>query len=270
MTRAFPWIRDLSVLLLVGAAIFAAAWGMVRVVEERREQREESELRRRAEEAIREHVLTAFEDQTLVGAEAAIETMLQRFSSAGIPVPNETTVLVVESFTANAFAFPGDLIVLYDELFRVLETPEQVMAVLAHELGHVVEDDAMNHLIREIGIRALLALVGGPEAGGVLERVVGDVVTRSFSRALEERADAFALEALLAARVDPHALADALLALKERSGPELEGVLSYLDTHPAIDERIQSAKDFARDHPIVTEPLDLDWEAVMATLRGSR
>ncbi|MCG8481410.1 MAG: M48 family metallopeptidase, partial [Spirochaetales bacterium] len=267
MKRALPWIRDLAVLAVVGAVIFVAAWGVVRAIDEGREKREESELRRRAETTIREHAITVFEDQTVEGAEEAIETMLRRFSAAGVPVPEDTLVLVVDSFTANAFAFPGDLIVLYDELFRVLETPEQVMAVLAHELGHVVADDAMNHLIQQIGIRALLALIGGREAGGVLERVMGDVVTSSFSRTLEERADTFALEALLASRVDPHALADALLALKEVSGPGLEGVLSYLDTHPAIDERIRAAQEFAEDNRASFEPLDLDWEATLANLR---
>jgi len=153
-------------------------------------------------------------------------------------------------------------IVLFDTLLEALEPP-QVVAVLAHELGHFKLRHVRSRLLLGLGASALLfyALslglpltafytafgLAGPSAYGALA-VFGlwfgllDFLLRPLERALlrrhERAADAFA-----ARHATAHDLAAALLALRERSRslPLCHPAYSrvYL-SHPPLLERLKA------------------------------
>jgi STE24 endopeptidase len=171
-----------------------------------------------------------------------------------------------KSRTANA-ALAGlgrtRRIVLFDTLVRAF-APDEVEAVLAHELGHHVHRD----LWRGLGVQAavsvlafgmaerllalgvgLLGLHGPADPAGLpwLALVllgVGLVATpavNAFSRRLERQADDFAL----AATGDPGAFVRALerlaaLNLAERHPPRWKEILLF--SHPSIERRIARAR----------------------------
>ncbi len=153
-------------------------------------------------------------------------------------------------------------VVLYDTLIEGTE-PAEARSVVAHELGHVDGRDIPRGLLW-VAISAPLALLAtavgaemlarrrGAELGspaglpalalalGVTALVIGAVGTQ-LSRAVEARADTFALELT----DDPEALISVQKRLAERnlSDPDPPGALHFLlGSHPSAVERIGAAE----------------------------
>ncbi len=141
-------------------------------------------------------------------------------------------------------------IVIYDTLLDAF-TPEQARSVVAHELAHVRYRDVPRQLVflalvAPTAMRAIAALAarldrsGGPGlpalalAGGVVSTPIG-IVSRQLSRAIERRADAFAL-----ALTDE---ADAFIAFEQRltrqnlADPDPPRWLTRVARHPPADRR---------------------------------
>ena len=116
--------------------------------------------------------------------------------------PYEIEIVVVNSCLVNAMAFPGGLIILYVPLIRLTETPEELAAVMAHELGHVIHRDPLHKLIRQLGISATIALLRG-ESATLMENIIKNLLDLKYTRDQESAADDFALETLAAAGIDP-------------------------------------------------------------------
>ena len=67
----------------------------------------------------------------------------------------------------NAFALPGGSVVLLDELVAAAKHDDEIAAVLAHEIGHLVERHTMRHVLQT------------SVAGVVVAAVMGDVLSLS-------------------------------------------------------------------------------------------
>jgi predicted Zn-dependent protease len=149
---------------------------------------------------------------------------------------------------ANAFAMPGRKIAVTTGLLRSIHSSEQLLAILGHELGHV----ELRHNLSEF-IRASLAgfawgvLVGDFSGAFVLDpALMKQAGEMALSRELEEEADRFGAERLLAAGYSPKALASALDAITvDEDDAESHPVLSFLkplldlfSTHPETKKRV--------------------------------
>ncbi len=74
--------------------------------------------------------------------------------------PERWEVVVFEDASPNAFALPGGRIGVHSGLLRVAETPAQLAAVIGHEVGHVLADHGNERLTQQLGIKAMLLVVG--------------------------------------------------------------------------------------------------------------
>jgi beta-barrel assembly-enhancing protease len=194
----------------------------------------------------------------------AFAAMLVRLGAGLGELPLEPEVIVVDSPVVNAAALPGGIVVVYAGIVRVLETPEQMAAVLAHELVHVENRDAVTALARDLGIAVITSAVsGGSESAA--QSVLRSAIELKYSRTAEDRADRRCLELLDAAGIDPLAFADAL-ALIADTGDRTPELLRWLDTHSDIDARIARARSFAGTASVPRRALDLDWRAVQEGL----
>ena len=194
----------------------------------------------------------------------ALDSILRRLLEAQGPVPYEVEVLILDSPVVNAVAFPGGLIVVYSGLIEKMERAEELAAVLAHELGHVVNRDSMKQLSRQMALSVFFSLLGGSQAKVLVQRILREVVNIHFSKNVEARADAFALKLLIQARIDPIHFAEALEHLSEDR--EKPVYLKYLDGHPEIEARIKQIRERSKEVPIDILPLEIDWQAVQRTL----
>lgn len=139
-------------------------------------------------------------------------------------------------FGANAMALPGGNVVVTDALVGLSRHDEEVLAVVAHELGHVQHRHGLRLALQGIGAGAILVAVTG-DIGSVTDLAAGLpslLLQSGYSRDMEREADAYALAWLESACIPPARFADILGRLDE--DPSDTGLL---DSHPGTRERIE-------------------------------
>jgi Zn-dependent protease with chaperone function len=114
---------------------------------------------------------------------------------------------------ANAFALPGGIMVVTDELVKLAKNDTEIIAVLAHELGHVKRRHAFRQSIQGVLSGLILAAVTG-DVSTVASGLPAALMQMRYSRLHELEADDFALKALQKACLSPRAFADILMRLE--------------------------------------------------------
>jgi len=139
---------------------------------------------------------------------------------------------------ANAFALPSGIIVLTDELARLAQADEEILAVLAHELGHVHHRHIMRQLLEGSAVALLVAgVTGDVSAATSLAAAAPTLALQSkFSRDNEREADAYAFGLLRRAGIDPRHFG-AILARMEARAPRGPMLPTFLSSHPDNEER---------------------------------
>lgn len=169
--------------------------------------------------------------------------------------------VVFENKMINAFTVPGGNILISSGLISFCESPEELAAVIAHEMGHVEERHVLTRLIKELGIELLTA--GDPY---VLGEVSGLLTSASFDRKQEEMADRFASELLERSSIEPRTLATLFRRLNEESDNELMKHFEIISTHPNLSSRVREALSYQPGDDFEALPIDLDWERIKAGL----
>ena len=278
--RARSVIRDLVVLAVVLGAALGLSVAVVRALGGRRAAApaagEARPIVRAAERHLRDMALRSLEPQLERSPEVAgaIEAVGARVLT-GLdrpPKDGDLEILVLDSATVNAFTFPGGLVVVCAGLVRALESADELAAVVAHEVAHVVHRDAARSIGWQLGLSAALTVLGGREAEVLLQRRLGEVISMHYSREVEQRADATALRTLEAAGIDPGALADAFGRLEnEGEARDRPAVMQYLASHPDLGDRIERARAASREAgaraAVAWQPVDPQvWARLRAAL----
>lgn len=196
----------------------------------------------------------------------SLDAIMDRLLSKTDPLPYDIEILVLNLPVVNAVTFPGGLIVVYSGLISRLESAEEMAAVLAHELGHVVYRDSMKNITRQVGFAALFSLFGGRGGRVLVQRIIREAANIHFSRSVESRADDFALDLLAAAEIDPNKLGIALTNLKHKKEFEQIKLLKYIDNHPEINSRIKKAYEKSSLAEIDEKAFDINWNEVKSLL----
>lgn len=159
--------------------------------------------------------------------------------------PSVWEVVVFDDPSPNAFALPGGRIGVHTGLLRVAETPAQLAAVIGHEVGHVLAEHGNERLTQQLGIKAVLLLVGFFGEGDLGHQQLMQAlglgaqlgISLPFSRTHEEEADLMGLAIMARAGFDPQqsvALWRNMAAAGGGQPPE------FLSTHPAHGSRIEA------------------------------
>ena len=138
----------------------------------------------------------------------------------------------------NAFALPGGVLVMTDELVAVAE-PGAILGVLAHELGHVKNRHATRVAVESSLLGTAIALISG-DPTSVIATVPVALASLSFSRSHETEADCYALQMLARAGQSTEPLAKLLETIARGQGGAMDGVLS---SHPSTPARVQLLRD---------------------------
>ena len=174
-----------------------------------------------------------------LAALAKMETRLQ----AALPEAQNITVSVLDHEMINAFALPGNYIVFFRGLIEKAQTPEEIAAVFAHEIGHVASRDPTRHALRSAGSLGVLGLFFGDFAGGAAVLLLAErLIEAQYSQQAEADADVFAHAVLLEAKIAPAALATMFERFRELGGDASPFVAHFL-SHPSLGDRIQAARD---------------------------
>ena len=142
----------------------------------------------------------------------------------------------------NAFAIPGGRICVTTGLLKIVDTPEQLLGVLAHESAHITQRHAFQQMISGKGpIFLMEVLTGGSDKAVNLMAIPSELlIYESFSQEHEAEADAYGWNYLVAANINPHGEIEALQKLREYEvGIIGTNHASAFDSHPDLDRRIQ-------------------------------
>lgn len=110
-----------------------------------------------------------------------------------LPAGVDVTVHYHTSPIPNAFATLGGNIVVYQGIFDLVESEDELAMVLAHEIGHVKHRDVVRGMVRALGF--LLVLSGVQDSGQPME-ALAKAGMAGYSRSQESAADAEAVRAL--------------------------------------------------------------------------
>jgi predicted Zn-dependent protease len=146
----------------------------------------------------------------------------------------------------NAFALPGGIIVVTDDMVKLADNEGELMAVLAHEIGHLRGRHALRLVLQDSGVIVLVtALAGDAVSMTFLAAALPTALLQShYSRQFEAEADDYAFAHLKRHGYSPQLFADMMRRLQQVSkSPDQEGgVLQYFSTHPLTQERIERAE----------------------------
>lgn len=199
-----------------------------------------------------------------------VQTIVDRLKAADTSQFNYH-VRIVDAPINNAFALPGGELVVYTGLIRMASSAEEVAAVLAHEMGHVVHRDGLQRIAQSVGLIAAVQLLVGDMGGlaTVGTELLQQGALLSYGREQESNADHFAVELLHRAQLDPLALSSFFSTLAKSTEP-LPDELAWLSTHPDLSQRISSiiasAQSQGAPSPI---PLDLDFIHMQKSVGGA-
>lgn len=169
--------------------------------------------------------------------------------------------VVFENKMINAFTVPGGNILISTGLIAFCDSPEELAAVMAHEMGHVEERHVLSRLIKELGIDILTS---GDQY--VLGEVTGRLTSSSFDRKQEEAADSFAAELLEHSSIEPRTLATLFRKLEKELDNELMKHFEIISTHPNFSSRVKEALLYEPGDDFEARSMDLDWDRIKAGL----
>lgn len=172
-------------------------------------------------------------------------------------------VFVLDHEMVNAFALPGGYVVFFRGMIDAALSPNEIAAVLAHEVGHVENRDPTRHALRSAGSIGILGLLFGDFAGGAAVLFLTEqLISASHSQGAETGADEFAFGALEEAGVSPAALGDMFERLRTKYG-DTEGVVAHFVSHPTLSSRITRAREVAREDASYGEIIsEYEWRAL--------
>jgi len=270
--HARPWIIAAAVIVGLTALIHSADWTPTRTIagllpESWRDRLGDAALASMSENRNR---------CTTPSGIAALEKMIGRLS-AGAGPGQSFKVIVVDWDLLNAFAVPGNKILLTKELVEKANSPEEVAGVLAHEMGHGIALHPETGIIRAVGLAAALELMMGGSSG-TLANMGLFLAQLGYTRSAEREADETALKLLREARISQQGLQGFFRRmLKDEGGdgndkkpaePEqemtskrLSQALDILSTHPPTRERVDLIRN-SQTYPATPALTPSDWAAL--------
>jgi predicted Zn-dependent protease len=190
--------------------------------------------------------------------QAYLQRLVDRLEAQTPGPPIHNVVEVVDSPEPNAAALPGHIRV-HTGLIRFADSEAELVAVLAHELGHVYAHHAARLTVSEIRSRmtasALLSLV---HVENELYRQLIDIgvdvgidlLLKGYSRQYETEADRYATHLAFNAGYNPTFMTSLFVRLYQLD-PSTPFRLTA--THPPTSERIERTTAYLEDFPLERE-----------------
>jgi Zn-dependent protease with chaperone function len=190
----------------------------------------------------------------------------QRVYNALAPhILNGNTSLHFRSWPPNAMALADGSIIFTDELIRLAENDEELIAIAYHELGHVEHRHLVRRVVQGSAIAVLLFLLTGDiNDVDIMISLPTALVDLAYSREFETEADLFALQAMTENGIDPEHFYNIMVKLEAWYGPdastadpslskpaedeEAGDFLRYLSTHPQSAERLATIKAYVKSN----------------------
>lgn len=141
--------------------------------------------------------------------------------------------IIKDSKTLNAFCTPGGHIYVYTGLIKFLDSEDQLMGVLGHEIAHADMRHSTRNLTKIYGIQVLYQIITGKADPGLLEQIAFTLVSLKFSRDHETEADVSSVNYLCGTTYNAAGAAGFFQKMQGEPSPP-----AFLSTHPDPGNRI--------------------------------
>jgi len=184
----------------------------------------------------------------------------------------EYRFFVVKSPQFNAFAAPAGLVFFFTGLIETMRYEDELLSVLAHEIGHVTSRHISQRMDKGTKISAISLLLGvaglalgvpGLSQGLLMGSMAGgQAINLQYSREDEEQSDRLSFGWMQKMKRNPAAMEDMLKTMRRisryRAGSETP---QYLLTHPNPESRMgyvaslleQDAKQTSKSYYLKTD-----------------
>ncbi|MNK04651.1 Metalloprotease LoiP precursor [compost metagenome] len=172
-------------------------------------------------------------------APARQQALIDRFRQLQAPwdgVPDYRILFRKSKIGPNAFALPSGDIILTDELVQLIQNDEQIMGILAHELGHLHERHLMRRVVQSSAVGALVTVLFG-DASAIVANIPTLLLDMKYSRDAEREADDYAIAMMKANGIDLSNMAAGFEKLQKELNET--PTVPYLSSHPSTAERIE-------------------------------
>jgi predicted Zn-dependent protease len=260
-------MRDLVILLVIAGVLFVGGYFMVREIN-----KSDFELSYQVSIEQEEELGNALKDMmidqyTIVEdnlADSAIQVIKTRLITAIDSTPYRYEIKIIRNEQINAFTMPGGNIYIFSGLIKAADSPEEVAAVLAHEIGHAEKRHVVTRLINDMSVTAILSILSGGDPSMIAE-ILKSVAGNKFNREQEMEADKFGLQLLEDSQIPPKALARFFERLNDKELDYNED-LEILMTHPHNNKRIEQARKYKTRNNFKAESFNFNWENVQKSL----
>lgn len=258
--------KDLLILLAIGAAIWAV-FTFIPLFPKLPELDFSVKYEEKLGKIIVEDILAhnpGFSEVKNPSVDSAVVVISKRLTEQVGLTDYQYKFTVVDNPEVNAFTLPGGNIFIFSGLITFAEHPEEVAAVLAHEIGHVEKRHVVSKLLKELGLTIIIGILtnGDPV---VITEIGKTVLSTVFDRDQEREADQYGLDLLVKAKVSPQAMATFFRRLEREKGTYNEN-LEIMMTHPHVNSRIKASMEYQVPEGFTTEAFELNWMAVKESL----
>ena len=166
-------------------------------------------------------------------------------------------------------------------MVNLASNDHELIAILGHEIGHVVHRHILRRMIQNSSISILILFITGDvsSASSLVLALPTFLFNLSYSRDFEIEADDFAYNFLIKNNLDPDSFAQIMQRLKyynskklncndsktemcqknknldgnEDEGDFIKQITPYLSTHPETENRIRKFMNKKRDHQNIND-----------------
>ena len=259
--------RDLFILLAIGAGLFAGGYFLVKKIGKsdfdlsfKVSYKQEEQLGNLFKDLIWDQFPTEKDNV----ADSALQQIKDRLIKALDTTAYRYQFTIIKNEQINAFTIPGGNIYVFSGLMKAAESPEEVAAVLAHEMGHAEKRHVVTKLMKELSITAIVTILSGGDPS-TLAQILKSIIGNTFDREQESKADQFALELLEKAKISPKNLGRFFERLNEKN-LDYDENLEILMTHPHNDKRIDQVRKYKTKNDFKPEPFQINWKKVQESL----
>ena len=251
----------LTVWVLMAWVFNLAAWSLPSSSQARMTIRQERELGEKLLLEIRSQV-NFVEDQEVVQYVQEAGKKVLAFVSNPI---FDYRFFVIKDDGLNAFAMPGGYIFIHSGLLEVIDSDDELICVLAHEIGHIQGRHIARRIdtMKRMNIASMAAVIAGVflgkgQAGSALIATTSALnasLGLKYSREDEEEADRRAFQWLCKAGYNPVGLVTVLEKMQRMRWLGSDAIPSYLSTHPGTARRIAYIEHLLKENPRCDKPM---------------